>query len=619
MAKIRILPENLANQIAAGEVIERPASVVKEIVENSLDAGADRVEVDIEGGGTRLIRVVDNGCGMDEDDLLLCLERHGTSKIGAVEDLGAITTLGFRGEAIPSIGSVAKLSIVSRPTHADFATKVELEYGRLLKVHQVGSPVGTHCEVRNLFGNTPARRKFLRSLRTELGHIEEVVKNFALTAGGVTFILRIDGREVLALGLDQPLEHRLASLLRHTGSFIVVNKKDHCRRVEGLLLPPETQGVGNIGLRIAVNNRVVRDRVIAHGATEGMRSFLMKGRMPIGLLRLTLPAEEVDVNVHPAKHEVRFRSSREVHELVREAVLEAMAGYQHSLRLTIFGEGRRAEPSAIPSASRSASQALPALHSDDNRRNPDPPLPISPALRDRSPAQAATAAPPLYLLQSAEPLPQRERATDPSPTAISPRQEEAPRRRHQLLVIGQFDNLYIFCRSGEELLVIDQHAAHERLLFEKLRRQFQASAVARQTLMFPLTVQLSLLQSRLAEENAAVIDRLGFTIRDFGGNTYVIAAVPALAGQGDPAALFFDLLEQFGGATIGEAGGGLETLFASLACKAAVKAGTALSPAEIDKLLDDMTAADLFSHCPHGRPVVKRFTGNDIKRWFFRG
>lgn len=619
MAKIRILPENLANQIAAGEVIERPASVVKEIVENSLDAGADRVEVDIEGGGTRLIRVVDNGCGMDEDDLLLCLERHGTSKIGAAEDLTAINTLGFRGEAIPSIGSVAQLSIVSRPIHADFATKVVLEYGRLLKVHQVGSSVGTHCEIRNLFGNTPARRKFLRSLRTELGHIEEVVKNFALTAAGVTFILRIDGREVLALGLDQPLEQRLASLLRYTGAFIVVSKKNHGHQVEGLLLPPETQGVGNLGLRIAVNNRVVRDRVIAHGATEGMRSFLMKGRMPIGLLRLNLPAEEVDVNVHPAKHEVRFRSSREVHELVREAVVEAMADYQNSLRLTIFGEGRRVEPSAIPLAPLPGGEAPPAFYKDENKQSPTPPFPFSPVIGESSHAQKVPPTPPLLLLQSAEPLPQKERKTDPSALVSSPRQEEAAPRRHHLLVIGQFDNLYIFCRSGEELLVIDQHAAHERLLFEKLRLQYQASAVARQTLMFPLTVQLSLLQSRLAEENAAVIDRLGFTIRDFGGNTYVIAAVPALAGQADPAALFLDLLEQFGSATVGEAGGGLETLLASLACKAAVKAGTALTSVEIDKLLDDMTTANLFSHCPHGRPVVKRFTSNDIKRWFFRG
>ncbi len=619
MAKIRILPENLANQIAAGEVIERPASVVKEMVENSLDAGADRVEVDIEGGGTRLIRVIDNGCGMDEDDLLLCLERHGTSKISAVEDLAAIRTLGFRGEAIPSIGSVAQLTIVSRPIHADFATQVVLAYGKLLKVHQVGGPVGTNCEIRNLFGNTPARRKFLRSLRTELGHIEEVVKNFALTAGGVTFILRIDGREVLALGLDQPLERRLASLLRHTGSFIVVEKNDDCRLVEGLLLPPETQGVGNLGLRIAVNNRVVRDRVISHAVTEGMRSFLMKGRMPIGLLRLTMPASEVDVNVHPAKHEVRFRSSREVHELVREAVVEALAGYQHSLRLTIFGEGRRAEPSAIPSAAQPGVDAAPKLYRDETEQYQPLPPPYPPPPRDRNNTQAA--APPLSfpVLQSAEPLPHREKDNDPSPSTFSPRQVATPHRRHHLLVVGQFDNLYIFCRSGEELLVIDQHAAHERLLFEKLRQQYQASAVVRQTLMFPLTVQLSLLQSRLTEENATTIDRLGFTIRDFGGNTYVISAVPALAGTTDPATLFFDLLEQFGGTTAGEAGGGPETLLASLACKAAVKAGTALTLTEIDKLLDDMTAANLFSHCPHGRPVVKRFTSNDIKRWFYRG
>lgn len=619
MAKIRILPENLANQIAAGEVIERPASVVKELVENSLDAGADRIEIEVEGGGTRLLRVLDNGCGMDEDDLLLCLERHGTSKIAAAEDLAAISTLGFRGEAIPSIGSVAQLTIRSRPATSAFGTQVVLEYGKLQKVHEIGCPMGTIFEVRHLFGNTPARRKFLRTLRTELGHIEEVVKNFALTTAKVTFVLRIDGRETLALDLDQPLERRLATLLRYDGPLIPVAKKEHLRQIEGFLLPPETPATGGLGLRIAVNQRVVRDRVIGHAVAEGMRNFLMKGKMVVGLVHLTVPAAEVDVNVHPAKHEVRFRSSQEIHELVRAAVAEAMGGYQQSLRLTIFGEGRRPEPSVIPNPS--DPQDLTFIIPDEVRE-PDPPafLPSeAPPSKKNLEARQAPPLPPLSLLQSTDPLPKRlENDTAvPSPATSSPLASQP--RRHNLLVIGQFDNLYIFCRSGEELLVIDQHAAHERLIFEKLRRQFQQANLARQTLMFPATVQVSLLQSRLIEENGVIIDRLGFSVRDFGGLTYIIAAVPALAGNVEPSALFLDLLEQFGGMQPGQGGDRLDNVLASLACKAAVKAGTALTVAEIDKLLDEMTAADLFSHCPHGRPVVKRFRPEEIKRWFFRG
>ena len=620
MAKIRILPENLANQIAAGEVIERPASVVKELVENSLDAGADRIEIEVEGGGTRLLRVVDNGCGMDEDDLLLCLERHGTSKIATAGDLAAISTLGFRGEAIPSIGSVAQLTIRSRPTASAFGTQVVLEYGKLQKVHEIGCPVGTIFEVRSLFGNTPARRKFLRTLRTELGHIEEVVKNFALTTAKVTFVLRIDGRETLALGLDQPLERRLASLLRFDGSLIPVAKEDRSRRVEGFLLPPETPATGGLGLRIAVNQRVVRDRVIGHAVAEGMRNFLMKGKMVVGLVHLTIPASEVDVNVHPAKHEVRFRSSHEIHELVRAAVAEAMGGYQHSLRLTMFGEGRRPEVSVIPEAAEPLDLMLTI---PGEVREPDPPsvFPAAPPSSAKIPKVRSAPPPsPLSLLENAAPLAKRPdpQAGEPAGSAItSPPPPRQP--RHNLLVIGQFDNLYIFCRSGEELLVIDQHAAHERLIFEKLHRQFQQATLARQTLMFPVTVQVSLLQNRLIEENVAMIDRLGFSIREFGGLTYIVAAVPVLAGTAEPGALFLDLLEQFGGTQPGQGGDRLDNILASLACKAAVKAGTTLTAVEIDKLLDEMAAADLFSHCPHGRPVVKRFRPEDIKRWFFRG
>ncbi len=266
MAKIRILPEQLANQIAAGEVVERPASVVKELLENCLDAGASRIEVEIEGGGTRLIRVIDNGCGMDEDDLLLCLERHGTSKLATAADLAAIGTLGFRGEAIPSIGSVSQLTLTSRTAESPLGTRVVLHYGKLIKCHEIGCGYGTTCEVSNLFGNTPARRKFLRTTRTELGHIEEVVKNYSLSSPATTFILRVDGREILCLDRSQDIGERLATILHHTGPFIPIDSKETAtgREVIGFLLPPEQVTPGPARLRIFVNGRVIMDRMIVH-------------------------------------------------------------------------------------------------------------------------------------------------------------------------------------------------------------------------------------------------------------------------------------------------------------------------------------------------------------------
>jgi DNA mismatch repair protein MutL len=630
MAKIRILPEQLANQIAAGEVVERPASVVKELVENSLDAKASRIEIEIEGGGTRLIRIIDNGVGMDEDDLLLSLERHGTSKIVTEHDLAAISTLGFRGEAIPSIGSVAQLTITSRPGHMELGTRVVLHYGKLTKVHETGCSYGTTCEVRNLFGNTPARRKFLRTVRTELGHIDEVVKNFALGSPAVTFIERIDGREVLALDGSWSLEQRLGSIMHYDGAFIPLDCRSKAadgRSVSGFLVPPEKVTVGPAKLRIFVNGRSVRDRMIVHAVTEGMRGFLMKGKNPSGLVHLHLPAEEVDVNVHPAKHEVRFRNGRDIHVLLGQAVAQAIMGHQQSVKMTIFGKDRGPDFQAIP---------LDAVHSADDRHDDPGTFPsahdvesapaagpeyLAPQFpRTVPPAPPALPAPRQPLLSTAEPLRSRRdnRISSPVPSCQAEKDPRQP-AGHNLLVIGQYDDLYIFCRNSEGLLVIDQHAAHERLLYEKLRKQFLAGTIVRQNLLFPETVELSLFQTRLVEKNHGEIDKMGFSIREFGGNTYIISAIPALAGTANPRELFLDILERFGSESSGgDKGGFLDTILASMACKAAVKAGTTLTRAEIDKLLDEMARADLFSHCPHGRPVLKQFSRDEIKKWFYR-
>ncbi|MBU1568346.1 MAG: DNA mismatch repair endonuclease MutL [Proteobacteria bacterium] len=627
MSKIRILPEQLANQIAAGEVVERPASVVKELLENCLDAGANRIEVEIEGGGTRLIRVIDNGCGMDEDDLLLCLERHGTSKLATEEDLGAIATLGFRGEAIPSIGSVSQLTITSRPTDVALGTRVVLQYGKLVQAHEIGSSYGTTCEIRNLFGNTPARRKFLRTVRTELGHIEEVVKNYGLCSPATTFILRIDGRDTLSLDRSQSIAERLGMVMHYDGHFIEIGneaREADGRKISGFLIPPEKVTLGPARLRVFVNGRVIRDRMIIHAVTEGMRSFLMKGKNPSGLIHLTIPPAEVDVNVHPAKHEVRFRSSREIHELINQTVARAMRDQQAAMKMTIFSMHRSNDQTAIPLDLNLVDEqpdygfvsllSPPAAPAEDI---PPPPT-AAPLGRLPTPVPAAKTPRPQSLLTTAEPLPNH---VAPRGNPISPREgasEEGRPSAHNLQVIGQYDNLYIFCRNNDGLLIIDQHAAHERLLYEKFRRQYHAATIARQTLMFPVTIELSLFQTQLVEKNGDEIDRMGFSIRDFGGNTFIISAIPALAGTTNPCDLFLDILQQFGSESSSDRRSCLDTVLATMACKAAVKAGTLLNSPEIDKLLNEMAKADLFSHCPHGRPVVKQFTRDEIKKWFYR-
>ena len=625
MAKIRILPEQLANQIAAGEVVERPASVVKELLENCLDAGANRIEVEIEGGGTRLIRVIDNGAGMDEDDLLLSLERHGTSKLATAEDLAAIATLGFRGEAIPSIGSVAQLTITSRPADAQLGARVVLHYGKLQKAHEIGCSYGTTCEVRNLFGNTPARRKFLRTVRTELGHIEEVVKNYSLCSPNATFILRLDGRETISLDRTQSIEQRLRMIMRYAGPFVTIEdsiQREKARKLTGLLIPPEKVAVGPAGLRVFVNGRAIRDRMIIHAVTEGMRGFLMKGKNPAGLIHLVISPTEVDVNVHPAKHEVRFHNAKEVHELIRQIVAKTMLDQQANLKMSIFSVHQRVEQTAMAKDFTLLDELpLPETCSPPPAIKPheEPPYP-SPAVSLIAPT-ATTGNPPhpTSLLSTAEPLPTRVTVQDDPKAYEVPATDEGRCTSHNLLVIGQYDNLYIFCRSNEGLVVIDQHAAHERLIFEKLRRQYLAAAIVRQDLMFPESIELSLFQAQLLEKNAEEIDRMGFTVSDFGGNTFIISAIPALAGGTSPRQLFLEVLQQFGNENDSKDHRDcLDSVLAAMACKAAVKAGTALSSLEIDTLLNEMAKADLFSHCPHGRPVIKQFSRDEIKKWFYR-
>jgi len=641
-------------------VVERPASVVKELVENSLDAGADRIDIDVEGGGTRLIRILDNGSGMDEDDILLSFERHGTSKIHDSHDLVAISTLGFRGEAIPSIASVSKMTVTSRPSNNELGTTVFFDYGRLQKVHETGCSQGTLIEVRNLFGKTPARKKFLRTQRTELGHIDEIIKNYALACPNISFTLRVNDKETIRLAAGSGLEERLRSVMHYTDQLIPVesDSTSPLRSLHGFLLPPERSVGASARLRLFINGRAIKDRVMSHAAFEGLRGFLLKGHTPGGYLHLRIPTDELDVNVHPAKQEVRFRNSGDIHQFIKQSVEAAMRSHQNTVKSSFFtsrqlhaDQGETADPTEHADISDENTTTWQQQPQQDfagelqTGGDASPSRPTAPITPSTIPPLPKTSEPAAYwehghrfqdagssspdkgiTAQTVAPLTHDASTPTAEQPATAHDQSSAPGTgadsrpaSHNLQIIGQFKNLYIFCRAGDNLLVIDQHAAHERILYEKLRKQYTTARIASQNLLFPETVELSPFQIELVENNREELARMGFTVAEFGGNSYVLSAVPALAGQGAARDIFFDVLGGFGSEEYKHSHGGkLENILATMACKAAVKSGDELSPQEIDALLNTMAQADLFSHCPHGRPVLRYFSEDDLKKWFLR-
>jgi DNA mismatch repair protein MutL len=601
---IRVLPANLVDQIAAGEVIERPASVVKELYENALDAGAHRIEIDIEGAGLGLIRVRDDGCGLAPQELPLALARHATSKIATLDDLDAIASFGFRGEALPSIASVARLRLVSRAAGLDQASELTIEGGQATPLKPAAHPTGTSVEVRDLFYNVPARRKFVRSPSTEFGHILRQVERLALGHPGVAVRLRHNGRELLHLpgaedapGVEQRLDRLLGAEFRPRALRIE-------RQSDGLAL------TGWVGLPTAaraqpdmqfwfVNGRGVRDRLLANAVRQGFRDVLYSGRHPSYVLNLTLDPKRVDVNAHPAKLELRFRDSRGVHDGVFRAVEAALADTRPSAAgpaSTWIGNSTAAPAAAVPRAldfrfdnpsfARSSFAVFQALAVHE------------PTPADDSPAAAVAAG-------------ARAGALRPGCDAVA---------QPLGVPIAQLHGLYILAQNQEGLIVVDTHAAHERVLYEQLKAQYEAADPAAQRLLEPLQVRAAEheLDALLLEQ--ADFERLGFEFARAAPESLQVLRVPVLLLRIDSAGLLAQLARELAsGEGAGHLDGGAHRVLGSIACRTAIRGQRALSLTEMDALLRQMEQTDRASQCNHGRPTWMRLTLRELDQLFLRG
>jgi DNA mismatch repair protein MutL len=692
MGRIRILPDQVANQIAAGEVVDRPASVVKELLENALDAGAGRIRVEVEAGGRRLIRVADDGQGMNRDDALLAFERHATSKLRTVDDLLSIATLGFRGEALPSIASVARVTIetATGPSsgQAEAGTRVEIAGGKILHVDDAALPHGTTVAVADLFFNTPARRKFLRAESTELAHVTALVTHYALAHPEKHFelvsathtivsappvertaerIYQIFGKETLAQLLPVAAETPLAHAGLPDPPPWKRDRNQPARdpgalRLSGFYSKPELQKLNRNSIYIFVNKRLIRDRLLMHAITEAYRNVIPPTSFPVVLLFLEMPPEEVDVNVHPAKTEVRFRQQTLVHDFVRDSLRTALIQARPAAGFLGAHAAPTASPSLMPLAASplpgAPDSAPPTLPPDSEpgaslaaRANAEPfqltprlPTPVPGKLpfdarslnpggwgdQDRQAWGEAAAA----LLQPAGPgrpegcSPGSGSANDPgtaAATALVEAEQAAANLNHlgSLRPLAQLRESFILAAGDDGLWIVDQHVAHERILFEKILRDRQVERVQRQRLLMPLLVELKPWQmvvfARIAEE----LDRNGFEVEPFGPHTLAVRAAPVGLEGAALERMLGEVIEQSSADSDepkrNEDLMALRTrIAASIACHSAIKVNTALDPARMEWLLLELAKTKHPTNCPHGRPIALVYSWKEIQRAFHR-
>jgi DNA mismatch repair protein MutL len=694
MSKIRVLSDHLANQIAAGEVVERPASVAKELVENAIDAGARRIEIDVEAGGRRLLRVVDDGDGMSRDDAVLAFERHATSKINDAKDLNAIATLGFRGEALASIAAVARIELLTKTEEATAATRVFIEGGRLRDVKDAAHPKGTTLAMRDLFFNVPARRKFLRSEATESFHLTNLVTHYALAHPEIAFTLTNNGREILRVAPASDLRERAYQVF---GAEFIENLLEvsggnpQVARVTGFVSAPRERRTSRDAQYLFINGRYVRDRLVSRGLSEGYRAVLPHGVYPAALLFLEVPLEEVDVNVHPAKTEVRFRRAAAVADAVREAVRAALAtggyvrageseeklGADEAARVDERGDDATAfvanashEGDAISDVGSSGASStfagsnqprsatgelVPPLRqekiefgfrepSDESslrdelssvvkkgdtardlnaimRRSyleahqPSPFNPESPA----ESSEQSIAAIIEQVNQSAAPV-RTESALPPLVSAASlVREVPIASLSSNIRPLGQLEESFIIATDDEGLLLIDQHVAHERILFDKYHALEGERRAESQQLLMPETFDLTPAQATAFDVVVEELENYGFSLMRLSGRTVAIKAVPADLPISEARNMLAEVLDTVDAEKRGAARATLrDEIAASLACRAAIKINTPLASEKMRWLIDRLLVTSSPTTCPHGRPVLLRLTTRDIEKGFHR-
>jgi DNA mismatch repair protein MutL len=693
MGRIRILPDQVANQIAAGEVVDRPASVVKELLENALDAGATRIRVEVEAGGRKLIRITDNGHGMNRDDALLAFERHATSKLRTADDLLSIATLGFRGEALPSIASVARVLLETRDGDAGPGTKIEIAGGKILQVEDAALPGGTSIAVQDLFFNTPARRKFLRAESTELAHVTALVTHYALVHPDKHFellsathtllqappvarpaerIYQIFGAETLGqllpVAAEAPLDRQgLPEPPPWKQDQNEPKREPGSLRLAGFFSKPELQKLNRNSIYIFVNKRLIRDRLLLHAISEAYRNIIPTTSFPVVLLFLEMPPEEVDVNVHPAKTEVRFRQQNRIHDFVRDSLRAALvqarpaAGFLAALETTAVASPSLLPPAAAPLPS--LAEGVPAHPTPQMPPDPDsegvypadsafqltppvrtPELGNLPFLPHESPgrfdpqqywraAAAALFAPATETLIPScgdEPNPSTpDAAASAETTAQATAQVEVHREQANLNALaslkplGQLRDSFILAVGDDGLWIIDQHVAHERILFEKILAGRDTEAVQRQRLLMPLLIELQPWQMAVFADIADELDKNGFEAEPFGPRTLAVKASPVGLEGRELERMLSEVIEQTGSS--GQDFSRRQDLAtlrgriaASIACHAAIKVNTPLESQKMDWLLKELSKTEHPTSCPHGRPIALRYSWKEIQRAFQR-
>lgn len=579
MSKIRILPELLSNKIAAGEVVERPSSVVKELVENALDANSTRIIIEIDKGGRSLIRVADNGAGMNHDDALLSLERYATSKIYKDNDLFEIKTLGFRGEALPSIASVSRFIIVTKDAAVESGTEIVVEGGKIKKVSEIGAPAGTMITVKQLFYNTPARRKFLKTVNTEMGHIVDSVSSIALSWPNVQFRLLHNGKVVKNWSITSDSTDRIADVLGKDlrAELHWIESFSDSISITGWISSSRITRSTSRGIYIYVNGRFVHDRVVQHALFEGYSGRLMKGQYPVAILFLKIPFDQVDVNVHPTKHEVRFSEQKRVHDTVTKTVSDTLH-QKDTPKWTSSNINKQGKPRVA--------EAL-FSYSRLNEKKPD--------------------------------KIKREESRDRSEKIDTQEKLWEQRFFSDLRVIGQLHNTYIICEAEEAIVLVDQHAAHERVLFERLQNRSKVVGNGSQALLLTETIDLGYREANTLNRLIPDLKVFGLDIEPFGGNTFVVKAVPSFLTGRDVKPLIVEIVEEI---TSVEFEPGMKKVIdqclTTMACHGAIRANQSLSVKQMQALLEQLDKCLNPSHCPHGRPTWIQWTAGSLEKSFRR-